>query len=414
MLQPTRRFFERLRKGVILFHLLARKLRQMDGRIWDRGAVLILALVCATCLVAMTIGSCDTREQRRAAEVAAAQSRARSIAEAMPASIDDTTREQARQRLAIEALEQRVAGQREAFNDYKDFTVYGITAVGGLVALVGILFPVGLYLVSIRPGEKVVEEARQLIGSGLDVRFQELLNKQTIEQTTRAVEQIRSGDANEQTYGLMYFSLNPGLQLKDQQLFELVEVLRAAPVTTQGQLANILCHYPSSYVTRALGDILNEQSAPYVLHPILRHCLLPETGALRGRLKEFAASPAGRKHATTLLQYASMSFPGVIDDLINDADWIARLPAWTRTQCLMFLRASLKMFNRAVDLDASELARSLAGVHYAPMNAAIQEVAVADADRMMIIEDGVHKGTLVRGSKAFDDAAKGIESGAKS
>lgn len=378
----------------------------------DRGTVALIALVVGAVLFATTLATCDAREERRAAAsvIAAAEARAAAARVASARLATPGEEEQVRQRLEIEALRQQVASQRVSFEDQRELHNSAATLLGSLLALVGFLLPLLLYFTSIRPSEKIVEEARQLVGEGLDKRLGALLLKQRLEQVERALEQLCSDDDQSRANGALFFTLNPEAELSPPQLVQAADAMLRASSTARPQIAGAIAKQDHWYVSKTLAEALEETGAP-LLHPVVRHAQLASTDDLLLKLKRWAMGPTGREHVGIILSIASTTAPKVLASFIDDESWVTSIGPLARIVAMNVLAITAATTGNQGTVQQSALARSLRGTLKAPVNAQMKDSGLEDAAYVVTLIDGQQKGTVIRGSQAFDDAIAELRSG---
>lgn len=303
----------------------------------------------------------------------------------------------------VELVEAKETILRETIAQQQQLATLGLGLVALLMTTVGLLLPVITYLTSILPGQKVVEEARELIGGGLDRRFEQLLAKQQAERTAAAIAQVRSDDINEQATGAQHLALSTDLALTDHQILELIEVLKRVGGPVLSQIANALAPRASSYITNAFAELISSANAPLLLPPVIRHCGLPGTEALRARVKAWSSSPDGWAQASTVLMFALTSAPAFFEHLVNDQVWVRGIPVRTRGIIIASLKGIIKAYGQDAFADSC-LAKSVEGTHYTSLNSTFQDCTVEDAAHVVVLEDGLQKGFFSKGAKGFDEA----------
>ena len=360
----------------------------MEGdRTSDRATIWMLLVVIGAVMVATVVASCDARERHRA-EVAAARHR--------------------------EGVDTKLEDLRERIDAQQDMMTAGLGLLGLMVAVGGLLLPVWTYVASIAPGQRLADDAQRAIKEarevvdGLEQRFANLTAEHRQRELERAIASLNA-DGLEQALALQHVVLNHGGQLSSKQIFDIADAARRAEDTLKLQLAGLLAHYASPYVTRLMVDLLQGEKARSFAHVALRHCEATGPDAsqeVRLALKNFAlVLPDG---LTALLHYALTSAPKFLGELLDDSEWLDRFPKGTRLLALHALLANSRTVDRADAVRASALFSQFKGRHTVLIDTRNQhaESAPDSASQLRVFEDGVQVEIYPQFSQEFRDAVK--------
>lgn len=330
----------------------------MEARFWDRMTLLMIGLCVIPCLVATLVAGCENRDHRRATAAAVAEARASAVARTLAASIDDATREQARQKLALEVIEQRLAVQRENFDDYKDLTVHGLTIVGGLIALIGFVFPVAVYLTSILPSQKAVDDVR-LATANLDERFAAWTAEQERTFVDRMIEQLESGLAHEQQQAYTNLSLRQHVEFTKAQVVAMGEAARASSdFSLRATVLGLISSYNFPYVSRLMITVLDGKDSITLLYQVVRHCARDGTDDVRDRVREWAVQHPD--YLPLIITSALQTAPAFLKTLLNDTAWFARFDAKHRLAAITTAKSSAAAFGQTAAVEAMAVVREFA------------------------------------------------------
>jgi hypothetical protein len=274
-----------------------------------------------------------------------------------PASVTRSNDNESVRALAVDvrAQEKEIELLRRTADSYRDQTTLGLGLVGLLLGLVGLLLPFIAYMTSILPAQRVVAEAHRTLSS-LDERFVELSAKERHREIQRAIERLASPDHSLRSSAASHLAVNAHFAFDDNQIRDICQIAENADFSLKLQLFTIISGRDSPVVTRILESVLRQGAIAISFMPyVLKQMTVPSGRQLRAALKSWISAPETRAYAATVLHQAAAVSGGVLQELLNDAEFWKGLGVYDRAAALIGNRAAKAVsVNQGTETNSAE------------------------------------------------------------
>jgi hypothetical protein len=296
---------------------------------------------------------------------------------------------------------------QKSFEGYKDQTNLGLALIGILLALVGILLPILTYVTSILPATRVVGEARRTLDA-LDEKFLELKRKHKTQEIEQAIEQLEGADAVRRASAATYLGVNAHFDFTDKQIGDICKHITGIAQVHKLQLLAIVSGRDNLAVTHLLKDVLQGPQGLHYVQAVVRQMTVPAGAPLRTELKRWLSTPEAQPYLGHALTVAAMTSRQVLEEWINDRDFLDTFDAQARASALTVLRSTSDAYGVSDLVEGSILAKSFAGqviCFIGTNNGRLASVSPSEANFAFVYEDGVQVGSLIPNTPQFREAA---------
>lgn len=254
--------------------------------------------------------------------------------------------------LALELINQKVEAQNWLITR-------GLTAIGLLLAVVGLIFPAASYFLNIRPAQETLKEARQTIDS-LDEKFADLLSSYRQKELDGAIRTLQESEGLEAAYAANALQLALiGRQATDDQIGQLVHVARGTDDSDmQRTLYLLLAAHKTRPVATLFRDLVSDLSQVETHHQAVGQYLshsgdVATWGVLKAQLLEHG-TPS--KLITSLANAARSLSRNSIHRFADDRDLVFALGPGARRDLYSNLSRS---GSDTIDLSQTVLGQSV-------------------------------------------------------